>query len=153
MSKVYFAGLPTELDVRALWERYGVPPEGVAMPYDEVAAVIKTPVGGHRFKTVTGAWRRRLKRDHDIYLKAEGGAFTMRTPSDRVSLGALKVRTGARAFGAAVKVISMTDRHRLTAQEIAQADHLMLVGGTVRAYAVASARRVTPALPEGVKAP
>jgi hypothetical protein len=53
MSKVYFAGLPTELDVRALWERYGVPPEGVAMPYDEVAAVIKTPVGGHRFKTRT----------------------------------------------------------------------------------------------------
>lgn len=153
MAKVYFAGLPTDIDVRAIIEKWGVPSEGVPISYEEIAALIKVPVASCRFKTVTGAWRRRLRREHDIYLLARHGAFTVRDPVQRVEFGSLKIRTGARAFRTAVKVVVTTDRKRLSNQHLAEADHVLLVGGLVQAHGVLAAKRVQPALPEGVKAP
>jgi hypothetical protein len=150
MGRVYFGGLPTEVDVRALWERFGVPVEGQAIPYADVEAVCKSKHGTHRHQTVTTAWRRRLFREHNVLLVAGQGMYTACDPTRRVEFGATKLRTGARAFRRAHVVVSSTDLGRLSPEQRKQADHILMTTATAIQSARIAARKSQPVLPEAV---
>lgn len=148
---VRFGGIPTDVDVRALHDTFGVPTEGQRIPYEDIAGVIGVEPRSNRWMTVVTAWRKRLIREHNVYLLARDGALIGMAPEQRVDLGSGKLRTGVRMFRRAHDVVSGTDRTRLSSEQKAQADHVQMVSASVIQSARLSARKVTPKLPEGVK--
>lgn len=149
-STVFFAGLPTDIDIRALTEAFGVPEEGDSISYDEIANTIKVPVGSNRYHTVVGQWRKRLQREHNIYMKAGDGRYEVLDPAGRVDLGASKLRTGARMFRKAHVVVESTDRKRLTPQQRARADHIQMTTATAIQSARLASKKPTAELPQAV---
>lgn len=145
-------GLPTDIDVRALFEAFGVPNEGVVIPYETVAAVIKSPVTSNRWKTVTGRWRRRLVAEHNVYMLARDGAFSRRDPAQRIELGAGDLRSAYRRVRRSHIVTEGTDRSRLTEEQKKQADHILMTTGALMSAARLQARNEKPSLPKGVGA-
>lgn len=152
MSSVFFGGLPTDIDVRTLREHFGVPAEGALMSFETVAALIKTPLGSPRFRTVTTAWRKALEREHNIIIVVRQAQFVAAKPGDRIDLGSRKLRTGARAFRRAHIVVEGTDRTRLTEAERKQADHVSMTTATAMQAARLAARKPQPQLPQAVNA-
>lgn len=150
--KARFGGLPTDVDIRALREAYGVPAVGASIAYDDVAACIKSPVGSNRFRTVTQMWRKRLIREHNVYLSARDNQFTAMSAPERVDHGAFKLRSGVRAMRKAHAVVGATDRSQLTEQQKAQADHVLHIAATTIQAARLQAKAKTPELPQGVGA-
>lgn len=153
VGKVYFAGLPTDMDVRALLEQFGVPTEGQIIAYEQVAEVIRCRPRSGRFKSVTDRWRNRLKREHNIYLRAKDGQFTVLDPSARVDLGSSYLRRAGRTLRRGHVVVESTDRNRLTKEERAQADHILMTTASALQAARLQARRVNPELPPPVSRP
>lgn len=148
-----FGGLPTDVDVRMLFEAFTVPEVGTVIPYASIADILKTPARSNRFRTVVEAWRRRLAREHNVYLRASDGAYTAMTAPERVDFGGSKLRSSLRAMRRAHTVVGGTDRSQLTDVQRAAADHVLLTSATVIQAARLQARAKKPlALPEGVAA-
>lgn len=148
MSKTFKNGLPTDIDIRALFDAFGVPAEDVAIPYAEVTAVIKTPERSARWTTVTNRWRRRLIKEHNVYMSAREGAFRVMNPATRVDHGAQQYRSGTRKMRKCYVVIGTTDHARLTPEQKAVATHLQHNAATAYQAARISAKRALPELPQ-----
>lgn len=151
-SPIFLNGVPTEPDVIALTQAFGVPQEGVPISYADVAKVIHVTVVESRFKTVTSAWRKQLRINHDVILIARDGQFTVRAPSERVQLMRSKTRSGFRCFGEVLDINGGTDRARLSEHERAVADKAQRVASLGQAAALAEARRRLPPSPPAVAA-
>lgn len=151
MSAPRFGGMPTDVDVRALFEAFGVPAIGAAFHYAQVAEAINVPLASYRFRTVTWAWRMRLIREHNVYVRAGAGQFQAMDASERVDYGSAKLRTGVRAMRKAHTVVGSTDRASLTEEAKKQADHVLLMSATVIQSARVAAARRGPVLTDGVK--
>lgn len=148
---MHFGGLPTEPDVHRLIERFAVPTEGTVIDYADIAAIIRTPVAAPRFRTVTNAWRHRLSKEHNVYLRARDQQFTALKPGERIDLSSAKLRTGMRSVRRAHTVASSTDQARLTVEERKQSDHVQRVTATMIQSARLQAREKRPELTSGVK--
>jgi hypothetical protein len=149
-SPLFAAGIPTEADVHQLFAVYGVPAEGVRMPYLDITAIIHVDPSMSRFRTVTSAWRNRLVREHNVYLRAGDGAYTALAPGERVDLSSTKLRMGVRSFRRAHTVVTSTDWARLSVKERQQAEHIQRVATTVMQSARAEARTTKPVLPAAI---
>ena len=152
-SPLFASGIPTEADVHRLFAAFGVPAEGVKMTYPEVSEVIQVSPVMSRFRTVTSAWRNRLVREHNIYLRAGEGAYVALAPGERVDLSATKLRMGVRSFRRAHAVATSTDWTRLSAEERQQPEHVQRVATTVIQSARLQARTTHPVLPLAVGTP
>jgi hypothetical protein len=152
-SPLFASGIPTEADVHRLFAAFGVPAEGVKMTYTEVSEVIQVSPVMSRFRTVTTAWRNRLVREHNIYLRAGEGAYVALAPGERVDLSATKLRMGVRSFRRAHAVATSTDWTRLSVEERQQAEHVQRVATTVIQSARLQARTTHPVLPLAVGTP
>ena len=152
-SKLFASGVPTDTDVHRLFAAFGVPAEGVQMPYGAVSEVIHVDPSVSRFRTVTSAWRNRLVREHNIYLRAGEGGYVALAPGERVDLSATKLRMGVRSFRRAHAVATSTDWTRLSAEERQQAEHVQRVATTVIQSARLQARTTHPVLPLAVGTP
>ena len=152
-SPLFASGIPTEADVHRLFAAFGVPAEGVKMTYTEVSEVIQVSPVMSRFRTVTSAWRNRLVREHNIYLRAGDGVYVALAPGERVDLSATKLRMGVRSFRRAHAVATSTDWTRLSAEERQQAEHVQRVATTVIQSARLQARTTHPVLPLAVGTP
>jgi hypothetical protein len=152
-SPLFASGIPTEADVHRLFAAFGVPAEGVKMTYTEVSEVIHVSPVMSRFRTVTSAWRNRLVREHNIYLRAGEGAYVALAPGERVDLSATKLRMGVRSFRRAHAVATSTDWTRLSVEERQQAEHVQRVATTVIQSARLQARTTHPVLPLAVGTP
>jgi hypothetical protein len=152
-SALFASGVPTESDVHRLFDAFGVPAEGVRMTYLAVSEVIHVDPSVSRFRTVTSAWRNRLVREHNIYLRAGEGAYVALAPGERVDLSATKLRMGVRSFRRAHAVATSTDWTRLSAEERQQAEHVQRVATTVIQSARLQARTTHPVLPLAVGTP
>lgn len=151
MSKQFFAGLPTEIDVRALVERFGVPEVGAVIGYPEVEAVIKCKHGSYRWGTVTHAWRKQLYKLHNVVFRARDGEFTALNAEERVDLGGDRVQRGFREFRKAHVLVSATDVSQLSDEMRAKADHIKSTTATAiqSARAVSRKKASVPELPAG----
>jgi len=146
-TRLFFRGVPTEPDVTALNNLFGVPEEGAPISYAAVAEALRVPATGCRFKTVTNAWRKGLRATHGIIMVAGNGQFEVRDPASRVALGKTKTKSGVRCFSESVEIITGTDRARLTERERGDADKVQRIASLAQAAALAEARkRPVPAL-------
>ena len=148
MSKHFQNGLPTDIDIRALFEAFSVPAEGAVIPYDNVTATIKTPETSSRWRTVTARWRKRLIKEHNVYLLARDRAFRVMDPATRVDYGATQYRSGTRRLRKCHNVIVTTDQGRLTAEQRVVATHLQHTSATAYQALRISAKRPQLELPK-----
>jgi hypothetical protein len=146
-------GVPTEIDVKRLREAYPQLAVGQLIPYEDVARVIGAPYKTGRFRVVTEAWRKWLRRSENCAVKCVAGRGFMRMAElersevDRVGWrkdqgrAARKVRDLAR-----VDTLSFEERDRSShdhARRVLQA-HVEHTAGTVRELAPPAPVRLLP---------
>lgn len=148
--KPFKNGLPTDIDIRALTDAYGVPAVGASISYEDVAALIKSPARSSRWTTVTNRWRKRLFKEHNVLIEARDGAFRAMDPAARVDHGAGKYRSGVKHFRRAYTVIGTTDTSQLSAEQKALATHIQNSAATAITAARISAKRSLPSLPTAI---
>ena len=128
-SRVFFGGVPTAPEVRLLREKYGVPPEGIVIPQEEVESLIGCPRTSHRYRTITNAWRKGLYRETlgACFIGLQEGSFLTLPPQGRVDRAWRKTKSGFKGFRNAVSLLTTTERSRLTEEGRREADHAQLV--------------------------
>ncbi len=148
MSTVpHFAGMPTKPDVDRLMEHFGIPKEDQLLPWGDIEGVIGHRRGTHRFATVLSAWRRRLFREHNVVLDSvPGEGLVALSPDGRVEFGVRKERCGVRLIGVGLKVITLSDRGRMTPENSKAADAAERRGAAIKLALATSAKAVQ--LPE-----
>jgi hypothetical protein len=147
-----FGGMPTDAEVRMLLERFGKPKENTPIPYTEVEKTLGFARDGqteNRFNTVTAAWRRALVRDHNIHMRRGGGCFVALDPSGRVDLSGSKIKRGVRSIRRGGKIVSTTDRSRLSEDDVRRADHIQVLTAAFNRAASIESKRKAPELPIG----
>lgn len=97
MTKMFFGGVPTAMDVRRLNEAFPDLEEGDEISHSDIEALLELDHKSSRYRTVTSAWRRAMLNDHNIEIGAVAGAgFRCLTPGERVSGGIKGVKIGTR---------------------------------------------------------
>lgn len=151
--ELFYRGVPTEPDVTALLNKFGVPTEDVELSHADVAAVFQVDPKSSRFKTVTAAWRKRLKDLHHVLIGSSDGAFRVLKPSERVGLAKSKSTHAVRTMAYAGEIVtSYLDRSRLTLRETEDADKVQRITAAGRMAAIAEARKSKPAVLRSVEA-
>jgi hypothetical protein len=145
-ARIFLGGIPTESDVRALIDLYGIPAEGTLIPYADVEELLRCDYRSHRFSTVTGRWRRQLKKDHNVATGTEGKAFKVLSPDERVTRGKDRTRIALRGIRRSVELVETTDKERLSPEMRAEADHLTRCAGALLLAARVEAGKVKPQL-------
>src|SRR5262245_53413982 len=97
-AKPYFGGIPTEPDVRRLMDRFCAPEPGV-IPHEEIEKEIREESDSSRYRTIVSAWRRRLRREHNIDTSAEPGhGIRILTEPERVDVSKRDLGRGVRGI-------------------------------------------------------
>jgi len=140
---LFQGGVPTDVDVTEIRKAWPNIKPGDEIGYDDVSAVIKVPVGAHRFRTVTSRWRRMHERitSEIIACDPTKRAFVVLAPSGRVGYVEARdksiARQNRRNFGRA----AATKRDGLTEAEIAALDFVTTRSGAVLLALKANARK------------
>ena len=109
MSKQFFGGLPTAMDVRQLVETFGQSPiEGREITHEEVERVIGVARSASRYKSVTGAWRRHMLAEHNVDVGAVAGVgFRILRPDERVTASVKSFQGGTRKQMRSIKRVML----------------------------------------------
>ena len=147
-ARLYFGGVPTDIDVRALREAY--PDSGLTVgktiAYSEVERIVKVGKGSCRFKTVTGRWRRLVEKDSAVLIGVEAGkGFVVLDNKQTLELSCQKLRSGVRATRRSFHVAGYVERKELTADEQRRYD---MVAGRAAAIMAAAQLRGKAELPK-----
>jgi len=125
-TNVYFAGIPTEIDVRLLMDTY--PTEemkiGDEYPYSVVAGLIQCDVKSNRFGTVTTVWRRKVENLTGNRIGARGGeCFWVMTDKEKLEAIESKETSVFRQIRKNIRRIPNVDRKQLNEDEKKRLDH------------------------------
>lgn len=111
----FMRGVPTDLDVRRLEERFGIPEEDVIITWDEIEQELAVPKNSFRFKSVLTAWRKKLEREHNIIMIAvPKQGIKAANPDDRLTYASKKMKSGKKFIVRASTIATLTDEKRLT---------------------------------------
>jgi len=146
-EKVYFGGLPTEPDVKALRSAFPdhalVP--GKVIAYGEASDVIRAPYGSARFQTVTSAWRRIVEKETNKIIDViPGEAFVVLSESEKVDVGGKKLREAGMAARRSFVICARVDVLGLKEEERLRLSHLQDVQGKVIAAAQLRGKKRLP---------
>ena len=142
-AKLYFRGVPTQVDVDALINALGIPKPGDTISCEAVAEIIKVDTTEHRFNTVSRAWRKQLEREHNLLLVSNrDGGFVALTNSGRIHHACNVADNGLRRISRASVVARKTSTDGLSEEERRAADHLVNTTGQMMAMAAASAQKL-----------
>lgn len=133
MQKVFFGGLPTDLDVKKLIEVIGIPEESTVISYEKIGDVIGELPRTNRYMAITTAWRKKLFREHNVLMDTRRGeGFYRATPKDRVSVASDKAHMGKRAIIRASTIAGTTEKTKLDEETRKICDHLSMLPGRLR---------------------
>ena len=152
--KFGFGGIPTDIDVRRLQEKFGVPQPGESISYALISEVLGNSRTESRFWVVTGAWRRQLFRENNLVTEAiRNEGFEFLDAHRRVGHAVNRFKQGLRRVGRASLVAASTDRSNLAPEEARVCDHIQNTGAQVRLTAATAARQLTYVDPVKVPLP
>ena len=92
---IFRKGIPTKHDVEALTKAID-PERGTSVSQEDIAKIIGSAIGTHRFGTVCYAWRDKLFREYGIQTKAFGGRVHFLTQAESMSEGVIGMKRIAR---------------------------------------------------------
>lgn len=147
MSRPFFGGVPTKMDVARLREKYpdSAMKPGDKMAYDDVGKIIGATYGTTRFTGVTNQWRRVVERESNVIIGTiPGEAFVVLNESEKLDLSGLKLRTAGRAARRAWVVGSRIDRKELSEDELRRLDHNSEVTSRILSSAQVKRPQITP---------
>ena len=140
---IFKGGIPTDVDVNKLVDRIGIPEPGTIVDYDEIKAAIGINRSENRWYSVTTAWRKKLRREYNLELKAIANeGFMVLDPAGRVDYAAGCFKSGIRRIGRSAHIAEYTDRAKLNEEDRKVCEHLQRVAGLVRVTAATEARRL-----------
>lgn len=139
--KLFFGGLPTEIDVRKL-EALGDLPVGREISHEEIEALLELDRNAGRYHSVTGAWRKAKLRDGTEIGAVSGVGFRVLNEVERVDGGVKGVQQGMRKQLRSIKraVIVRTDEPAL----IRKQDLLRRLGAAITKEATDVLREIAP---------
>lgn len=149
MARVFGNGVPTDVDVQRLADRFGVPTEGALLPYDEIADTIKSAYGTNRYASVFVAWRKRLLKVSNLVLKAQPDkrAYLVLDANGRIAQ-CLSWEKGMRKKARQTYVVAgMTDASKLSSDLNAARTVVMHNAATMLQSSRMLSRRALPELP------
>lgn len=135
MSNVYFAGIPTDIEVRQLEETW--PDEsltvGTVIAYSDIAELIKTKTEDSRFRTVTGRWRRNVERRTGKIIGPDKPGETLRVydDKDKLDLSKTKLKTASRFARRSRIVAANVEAKNLTEQQKKELEHTINTSATI----------------------
>lgn len=146
MSKVHFGGVPTDGDVRNLMEHFGQLKPGDEIAHEDVEQVLHSTRNTSRYRTVTGAWRKKLMREHNCDVAAVPGVgFRCLTDAERVAAGVSGVQSGLRKQ---LHSVVRADRVQTDDESLrSKQDVLRRYGVALRAEATKAMRMIEPPNP------
>jgi len=132
-TNVFFGGVPTAPDVKKLMDHFGVPEENVLLNWTEIEEVIGEEKGSSRFTSVTGAWRKKLRKDHNIEMIPEiGKGLKAANPHERVDLAGGLIHKATNSIKRSISVADKTDVTRLDEEHKKRHTFLSVLGGKMR---------------------
>lgn len=120
-GNLYFGGIPTEPDVKALRDAYPeteMTPNSV-IPYEEVEAVIGVQKDSARFRTVTDRWRAVVQQENKALVigTERGVGFKVLTNHQKLNLSNAKLKTAARSARRSYALTAKVQTDQLTEEE------------------------------------
>lgn len=120
-SLLYFKGLPTDMDIRKLREKYPITEltRGKVITYAEIEKLLELEWNSNRFKTVTNRWRRLIEKESGLYLDPNipGVSFKVLTHQEQVVKMRKKQKTGNRCYRNVVKIGKNTSPDELSEED------------------------------------
>jgi hypothetical protein len=142
-NSLFASGVPTEPDVKALSDQWPALQDGDEIKHEEIEGVLAIKRNTCRYKTVVGAWRKRLEKSSNIILKAiPTVGYVVADPEQRVNLAVSSFCGGARRFRRAGSVASTTDTSKLPVEVQKQAAHVQSVSGMVQVQLAVQAKKL-----------
>jgi hypothetical protein len=127
--RIGVGGIPTDIDVRRLFDKFGVPKVKDIIPYREIEAVIGVSHKTSRFWSVTCAWRNQLlRRNNRVSVAIPNEGFEFLDSHKRVGFVEKKAKEGLRKIVRASQVAISTDRSELSSDEVKTLDHIAFLG-------------------------
>ena len=128
-------GLPTDLDVKRLRERY---PDnqllpGVTIQYADIYPIIGVKEDNGRFKSVTYGWRKKLLSESGIILKAQDKKFMVCDNVEKAQLAVDKTKMAARAVRRSSIIGKLVDRKALSEDQLKRFDFSQRFNASVTA--------------------
>lgn len=143
-KKLFFGGLPTDIEVRKLIEHFAVPAARL-YPFRELAEACghAWPQDRNRLKVVFTRWRKRLEHDYQLVSEGvPGEGIKVLAESERTQHGIRFARIGTKKSRRGLVRIMMTDAKKIDDPKArAEAEHAQQV-----------AARILPTLAQNVKA-
>ena len=142
-SLIFNAGVPTAPDVTRLEEAFPDLPDGKLIQWDEMETVLHFTKTDSRFRTVVGAWRKKLERERNIILGAVAGVgLEVLTREQRCEVGGSKLKRGIRSVKRGGAVILKTDRTGLPDEVCRAADHVVRLSAMITQTAATEAKKL-----------
>lgn len=144
-ATVFNKGIPTEPDVRRLCDVFADLPAGRKLAWSELAAVIGSEYGTHRFRSVVTAWRKKLYRERNVLFGAvRGYGIEVLDGHGRTGAAGSTFKSGLRKVNRAGDIAIRTDVHTLSKEDRRVVDHVSAVAAQLRLVAATKARELPP---------
>ena len=136
-------GIPTAPDVEKLVGAFPSLKEGDVVTYSDIENIIEKEKGTNRFNSVTFAWRKRLFRESNLVLDSiPNEGYKVLPPSERVGFSGRKFVGGLRTMGRAAAVAGMTERNKLSSEQIKTLDHIVRTTASLKLTAKLEAQKL-----------
>jgi len=146
MSKAYFGGLPTAIDVRKLSDSFGEPDVGRTITHEEIEAALGIEHASNRYRTVVLSWRRKLLSESNIELGAVPGVgLKVLAADERISGSISSFQCGTRKQMRSVRraMLVRTDDEILRRKQ----DVMQRTGSAIAAQASVLMKSIEPPKP------
>jgi len=146
MSKLYLGGVPTELEVRALREKYQSLKIGDKVPHDDIEALIGAQRRTSRYMAVVNRWRNLEEKEHGIVIGPDTpNGYKVLSDKEKLTLSTSKLKSAGRFAYRSRKVAERIDVSNLTEEQRKDFDHS---NKTAAAIIMASRLKPVAELPE-----
>lgn len=127
-GKLYFGGVSTDIELKALREHYAEVEPGKVITHEEIEAVVGVKRDTNRYRTVMTRFKRMMLLDFNVELKARSGAgYVVLTASDRVRAGIDSGHKIHRQIRKTHYRLTVIPREQLSNEEVRRADHAQMV--------------------------
>ena len=148
---MYFAGTPTEPDIRKIRETYPDDSlnDGDLIPYADIEKLIGAKRRGYRFQTVTSRWRSLVEKESGRIIGTKPAVgFVVLRDDEKVDLSGGKMRSAFRHARRSMIVSGLVDRRKLNDEQRRRQDHIDQVAARTTEAARLAAKAELPELTE-----
>lgn len=122
-QKLYFGGVSTDIEVKALMDHFGVPTPGTVLAYEDIEVVVGVERGKSRFTTVRQRYMQQMMKLHGVHLKAlPNVGLKALTAQERVDTSIDRAVVGMRRLRESEERLRQVPRTDLAKPDAARAD-------------------------------